>query len=250
MVMSEPPIDPPSSDLPPRSLAEMIDAAKGHPGVKFDKERRLYVARVFHRGHSKTLGRFDTVEEASAAYRDAKALLDQRKADNLEAKLTTTIDDKGDLVPVNPEAPRRVGLRRDYMGCFYSSELGRYVAKFLEAPDESTIIGTYATLEEADEAHAEYWRMRQENALDRDAKTPEDAILAGCDRYRETGHMDLNRFRWHLIVNSPYTIDLATPFDAYIYDEMLMARAGYDVGFLNGNLVIKFDAQRPIPAQA
>lgn len=232
-----------------KTLAELVEAARGVSGVKFDKRSGRYTARLRVDGKDKHLGSFDTVAEASAAYRSARAEYNQRRADDREAKATTTVDANGERIETEPaKRPRRVGLRRQYMGCFYSAPLGKYVAKYLTAPDEFEMIGTFDTLEEADDAHAEYWRLRQAAAPDKEAQTPEEAIIAGCNRYRDTKRMDLNTFRWKLIINSPHAIDLATPFDQYIWDEMLQTRAGFQIGMTGGPPLILFRA--PLPAVA
>jgi hypothetical protein len=49
----------------------------GHKGVSWSEQRRKWVAGIGHEGQRIPLGRFDALEDALAAYAEAKARLHQ-----------------------------------------------------------------------------------------------------------------------------------------------------------------------------
>lgn len=204
-------------------------------GTKQDPRTGKWSARIKVDGEEIFLGSFETQDEAHAAYAARKAEVDEaRREARVSAKLAKP-SEPADTAPVETATSRRqCGVRHAHMGCFFSDTLGKWVAKSMERPDKFVLLGHFDTLEEADAAHAQAHAERLAKASDPDADTPEEAVLAGCQRLRHRFEMELEDFRHHIVANSPYAIGYLTPFADVIWDEMLQARAGYRIALGEG----------------
>lgn len=80
-------------------------AARGrYPiGVSWDKEQKKYRAQLQIYGTEKKLGRYDTVEEASRVYRDAKSAYVRSVADKQTEPLRSALHRHADLIQPNGE---------------------------------------------------------------------------------------------------------------------------------------------------
>lgn len=244
--------------------AEHAAAAKQQKGVTYRKDLGRYTARISGFGSKRqALGLFDTAEEAGAAYKEAKAqAASAKRAERMGTPRT------GADAPLSPEqiieiyegeyydlVTRRIGERSPNAGCFYSDELGKYVAKLRTAPDTFELIGTFDTLGEADAAHHEaYYSHRYAQKLRNDPPTLEDAVVRGAQLYTEGGFAEesANAFRHKLERWYPDMLDYSVSISHLLKDEMIQARGGFRLvidGKSEPKLVFT-DAARTLPASA
>lgn len=226
------------------------------PGVKADPTREgWFVARIRIAGRDTTLGRFETQEEASAAYREAKAQAKLAKsADPSQPALTASqIIEIYDGEEFTPAPPRRIGERSPTAGIVFNSTVGKFHAKLRVDFGEWESLGFFLTQDEAAAAHERaYYDHRYAQQLRRQPETLEDAVVIGArimasskapiddgDMLEELADMfpgmtdegpatlSADRFRYKLERWFPDLIDHTVPVAPLFKDQMIQERGNF-----------------------